>query len=300
MQENSYLVLSEGGLRVRSQPSLASTATGLLPKGNIVNAQETREEWIKHETGWSLLKNESKVFLKAFSARWQVLSAGGLRIRKEPDGEPVGVLPQGTVITALEVKDVGTTTWVKHGTGWSMLGTPGKQFLTDHVIPPFGGQQQVPSVWRVLSEGGLRVRAAPSLSATAFGVLPKGTIITSLERKDDWMRHDKGWSLIQAKGKSFLEEVLVGAPASTTVSGNSPSVSVASIKHDVKTALGASPLSAGRAHVENADTESKHESAKTNGSSVTTIQDELRKGPTDKANDSSSNSNGTPAKTASP
>jgi hypothetical protein len=38
--------------------------------------------------------------------------------------------------------------------------------------------QQTVSRWRVLSEGGLRIRAAPSLSATAFGVLPKESIGT--------------------------------------------------------------------------------------------------------------------------
>jgi len=231
----TYLVLSEGGLRVRQQPTLIGTPLGLLPKGLVVTALETQGEWIKHSDGWSMIKNDSKTFLKPFSAKWQVLSAGGLRIRKDPDGDPTGVLTQGTVISALEIKDVGTTTWLRHPTGWSMLGNPEKQFLTDHVIPPFNGQGlQMPSQWRVLSEGGLRVRAAPSLSATAFGVLPKGTAVTLLERKDDWIKHEKGWSLIQAKNKFFLQEITQNAPNST-VSGSSPSVSqVTEVKTSAK------------------------------------------------------------------
>lgn len=68
--------------------------------------------------------------------------------------------------------------------------------------------------YKCMSEGGLRVRAAPSTKAEKVGGIKGGTIITALDKRGDWLRVSRspeGWCLSQNPegSKIFLKKLIV-------------------------------------------------------------------------------------------
>lgn len=209
-QVTAFSVLSEQGLRIRNAPSLEAEATGILPPGIVVVALERRHEWIRHALGWSKLRSEIKRFLKECPLYWQVLSLGGLRIRTAPDGDVIGILPSGTIVKAVEVKDVPPdsrtgkpTTWIRHLAGWSPVTQGGKVLLSSHIIAP----HREPPVLRVCTSDPVKVWSGASLSSTHIGWMKPGASVNAYERRGEWFRHDRGWSMLRTPVKQFFELV---------------------------------------------------------------------------------------------
>lgn len=66
------------------------------------------------------------------------------------------------------------------------------------------------ATWKVLSKNGLRVRMSPNPEAAACGLLRSGSIVESTARQGHWVRHAKGWSMIDdgtKHGRKFLQPV---------------------------------------------------------------------------------------------
>jgi hypothetical protein len=63
------------------------------------------------------------------------------------------------------------------------------------------------TTWKIVWNGGLRVRELPVLDAATVGILPNGTIVKQRDRQGDWVLHERGWSLIQIGNREFLRVV---------------------------------------------------------------------------------------------
>ena len=127
----------------------------------------------------------------------QIKTSGDkLRIRKSASTSAAiaGYYANGTKVTILETKKVGSTTWGRTDKGWismdyvKVTGTSG------------GSDTQAPAVktYTIKTSGDkLRIRKSASTSASVVGYYTNGTKVTILETKKvgstTWGRTDKGW-----------------------------------------------------------------------------------------------------------
>eukprot|EP00467_Chlorarachnion_reptans_P001697 CAMPEP_0114527016 /NCGR_PEP_ID=MMETSP0109-20121206/23374_1 /TAXON_ID=29199 /ORGANISM="Chlorarachnion reptans, Strain CCCM449" /LENGTH=526 /DNA_ID=CAMNT_0001708919 /DNA_START=54 /DNA_END=1635 /DNA_ORIENTATION=+ len=58
--------------------------------------------------------------------------------------------------------------------------------------------------WVVTWEGQIRIRSSPGLSGKVKGCLNHGDVVQVIERKGNWVRHSKGWSLVQDDGDELM------------------------------------------------------------------------------------------------
>jgi hypothetical protein len=121
----------------------------------------------------------------------------------------LGILKTGTIVAS----QVRQESWIKHSTGWSMYESEGRPLAQLINADAF-------IRYEVLSS--LRIREAPSATATEIGVLTEGQTVLGLEVQGHWLQHELGWSMMHSdpsqKGekKVFLQPAthLLSAPVS--------------------------------------------------------------------------------------
>jgi len=136
------------GLNIRSRPETTAELLGTLANGSVIVVQSRNNNWVQHQTGWSMSTDGTTAFLAPMMQQQQAqppYMSGpeqlmvqncpkGLNIRNRPDttGDLLGTLANGSVI----VVQSRNGNWVQHQTGWS-LSTDGQ---TPFLMPM--GQQQ--------------------------------------------------------------------------------------------------------------------------------------------------------------
>jgi len=171
---------------------------------------------------------------------WRVVFPKGVNVRNLPgrEGSVTGILQYGERVTEIEVRG----TWLHHNKGWSIIQAGDKIALVceDQLLqqpappaavaaaaaPPAPASFAPPSgpgsLWRVVYPKGVNVRAGPDAISPVIGGLNPGAIVSELERKGDWVRHDKGgWSIVHTGETTVMELVALAptaaAPPSTPV-----------------------------------------------------------------------------------
>jgi N-acetylmuramoyl-L-alanine amidase len=131
------------------------------------------------------------------------VTASSLNIRKSAgvDGAKVGSYKKDTVVTVLETKKVGSTTWAKTDKGWvsmeylTLVETGGNNTQQPDIQQP-DTQQPAANTYQVTASS-LNIRKSASSSANKIGSYKKGTVVTVLETKKvgstTWAKTDKGW-----------------------------------------------------------------------------------------------------------
>lgn len=142
---------------------------------------------------------------------WTVIAPSGLRVRSSPsaDGTALGVLNKGTIVASQVRQD----NWIKHSTGWSMYESDGRalaQLISPDAFPRY----------EVLST--LRIREAPSPSATELGVLNEGQTVLGLKTEGHWLQHELGWSMMHTDPAQRGEKKVFLQPATHLLSAPVP------------------------------------------------------------------------------
>ena len=131
------------------------------------------------------------------------VTASSLNIRKSAgvDGAKVGSYKKDTVVTVLETKKVGSTTWAKTDKGWvsmeylTLVETGGNNTQQPDIQQP-DTQQPAANTYQVTASS-LNIRKSASSSANKIGSYKKSTVVTVLETKKvgstTWAKTDKGW-----------------------------------------------------------------------------------------------------------
>ncbi|GAB5373481.1 hypothetical protein AAMO2058_001755500, partial [Amorphochlora amoebiformis] len=63
--------------------------------------------------------------------------------------------------------------------------------------------EDVTGIWRALWKEGVWIRGGASDHSVLLGMIRKGGVILAVEKKDRWIRHNRGWSPISDERKEF-------------------------------------------------------------------------------------------------
>jgi len=179
----------KGTSTIRSMPG--GSEIGESVAGDVVKELERRTGWIRHEKGWSMIVSETgdvmwqNIATCPSKVQWVCVKQGPPSIvYARPRGVRSGQNSAGDVVTALEQR----AGWIRSNAGWSMITLGGTAQWLKLASPV---TQQWACVWK---KGASYIRDTPG--GTKVGEVNAGDVVFELQRKDNWVRHSRGWSLI--------------------------------------------------------------------------------------------------------
>lgn len=150
---------------------------------------------------------------EATSVTGSIKANGGLALREGPGtGYPrIKYLPNGSKVTILEQKTVGSMTWGKTSSGWISMSyvvldaaeSKPETKPTEPAAPetkptePESEPVQTSLTGKIKADGGLALRQGPGFGYARIRYLANGTKVTILEQKEaggmNWGRISEGW-----------------------------------------------------------------------------------------------------------
>ena len=228
---NTYKVTASS-LNIRKSASTSASKVGSYKNGVVITVLDTKEvgstTWAKTDKGWVSMEYLEAVTVVTPPAEPPVteppvteppvteppvteppatepvantykVTASSLNIRKSAStsASKVGSYKKGTVITVLETKKVGSTTWAKTDKGWVSMEYLEKTTTGGAVTTPTPDTQAPTGKTYTVTASSLNIRKSASTSAKKVGTYKKNAKITVLETKKvgstTWGRTDKGW-----------------------------------------------------------------------------------------------------------
>jgi len=180
------------GTSIRSEPD--GREIGESVAGDVVNELEKKNGWIRHEKGWSMTVSGTgdvmwqNIATCPSKVQWVCVKQGLPRciVYERPRGVRSGQNLAGDVVTALEQR----AGWIRSESGWSKIALKGTAQWLKLAAPM---TQKWACVWK---KGASYIRDTPG--GTKVGELNAGDVVFELKRKDNWVRHSRGWSLISS------------------------------------------------------------------------------------------------------
>jgi len=173
----SYSIKSRSSLTANGKKNSLNTSKATLKKGTVVTCIQTSGNWIKIPSGWICGKSGSKTYIKAYTASSTKSSA----------------------TTAKSTKSSTTTSKKSSTTASKNTSTKSSSKLAVKK----GGTYKLKDNMNVRKGPGTSYAIKKRSELTADGkknavnctnaVLKKGTVVTCLEVKGEWMRIPSGW-----------------------------------------------------------------------------------------------------------
>ena len=190
-------------LRIRKGAGTSYAVAGYLSKGSKVQILETKKvgsvNWGRVSKGWismsyvTLDKAETEKEEKpAETITGKIKVSNKLKIRKGAGSSyaSVGTYKNGTKVTILQTKKVGSTTWGKTNKGWISM----KYVVLDK--PESTGSSTTANI-KTITASSLRVRKSASSTAKVVDYLYKGEKVEILSTKKvgstTWGKIATGW-----------------------------------------------------------------------------------------------------------
>eukprot|EP00466_Bigelowiella_natans_P015905 jgi/Bigna1/59459/fgenesh1_kg.4_\ len=187
----SWEVITPSGVFIRKNPDKTSEELGVIQLGDIIDAYEVQQHWIRHIRGWSQIRKDDGSILLSKCVesgqalgKWIVVSKGGVYIRLSPSAEAKDVGVLNIAEEVLGLKTAGD--WLQHKRGWSLMRKKDGTVLL--------GIQ-----WVVVAHHGLRIRKSPDKDSQQIGLLVYDEKLAQIQLEGKWLQHEKGWSQIETE-----------------------------------------------------------------------------------------------------
>ncbi|KAF0819323.1 N-acetylmuramoyl-L-alanine amidase [Bacillus sp. ZZV12-4809] len=192
--ENSQVVITTDGLRVRKGPGTSYGVLGTIQKGAAYKAKSTEGSWVKIQTpygdGW--VADEFVKFSgtqkksSPSSSQTGEITANSLNVRNEPSlqSDIIGKLNSGETVDVLSQNGSWTEISFSGNTGWISSQYIAVQSLQSEGRP----KQSLFGKIGTITATTLTVRNKGSLNGKPIGSVAKGQTFPILEEADNWVK----------------------------------------------------------------------------------------------------------------